>query len=421
MSTAWRFGRSSEDTRSAILDLVRSSGTVSRVELAQLSGLTPTSITRIVKSLIDERLVIETGFGDSTGGKRPSLIELNPKAGYAVGLSLDDARLTYVVADLGGTVVGQLVSPGIAHESPSATIERIAAELAQLFRHLDISPEAVVGVGVAGAGLDLGASAERLSPTSEEWESFAVQEALESQIGLPVVRDNDAACAALGQFWVGRIPATQDFATLYMSNGFGLGLMVGGRISRGSSSNVGEIGHMIIDVDGPECWCGARGCLEILAGPRAVVASALRDADIAESLNLLGDERHPRHDFDVIARAAASGDPACIALIESSAHFVALAVLSVVNLLDLERVYLAGPGFADAGAIYVRSARDVVTRFARTRALHAVTVDLSDPGLDASAVGAATLALQHILTPHTRARRSRALLTSATGESGSPS
>src|SRR4029078_6170141 len=126
MSTAWRFGRSSEDTRSAILDLVRSSGTVSRVELAQLSGLTPSSITRIVKSLIDERLVIETGFGDSTGGKRPSLIELNPKAGYAVGLSLDDERRTHAVADLGGPVVGQLVSPGIAHESPSATIERIA-------------------------------------------------------------------------------------------------------------------------------------------------------------------------------------------------------------------------------------------------------------------------------------------------------
>ena len=94
MSVARRLGPNSENTRSAVLDLIRSGGTVSRIELADLTGLTATSITRIIKSLIDAGLVVETGFGDSTGGKRPSLIELNLLARYAVGLSLDDARLT---------------------------------------------------------------------------------------------------------------------------------------------------------------------------------------------------------------------------------------------------------------------------------------------------------------------------------------
>jgi predicted NBD/HSP70 family sugar kinase len=219
-----------------------------------------------------------------------------------------------------------------------------------------------------------------------------------------VVRDNDAACAALGQFWIGRIPATQDFGTLYMSTGFGMGLMVDGRISRGASSNVGEIGHMVVDIDGPECWCGSRGCLEAVAAPRAIVARAMALPDFAQTLELHGGDSHLRHDFDAIARAAAQGEPRAVALIERSAELVAAAVLSVVNLLDLDRVYLAGPGFADAGAIYVRFVRDRVTRFARTRAVHGVAVELSDPGLDAAAVGAATLALQHVLTPHTRVK-----------------
>ncbi|ROP49165.1 putative NBD/HSP70 family sugar kinase [Rathayibacter sp. PhB185] len=400
-----RIGPSSEDTRSVVLDLVRSSGTVSRIELAELSGLTATSITRIVKSLIADRLVVETGFGDSTGGKRPSLLAIDPRSRYAVGVSLEDTRLTYVVTDASGDVVGRLVTSGIGRFAPSTTVLRIGEEIQQLLQRLDISMDDVVGIGVAGAGLDLSANAERLSLSAEEWDSFAVQEALEALTGLPVVRDNDAACAALGQFWVGRMPATQDFATLYLSRGFGLGLMVGGSIARGVSSNVGEIGHMIVDIDGPACWCGAAGCLEMLAAPRAVVQQALGDSDLVSDLALVGDEDSLRADFDAVAAAAASGEARCVALLERSARHVAAALLSVVNLLDLDRIHLAGPGFAEAGPLYQRVIRESVNRLARTRDVHGVTVQLTDPGLETSAIGAATLALQHILTPHTRLER----------------
>ncbi|WIB26007.1 ROK family transcriptional regulator [Curtobacterium sp. MCSS17_015] len=396
--TGRRLGPSSAATRSAVLDMVRSGRTVTRAELAARSGLTPTSITRIVKTLLDEGLVVEVGFLDSTGGKRSSLLELNTTGRFAVGVSLDAGRLTYVVTDLAGAVVGRLVSPGIEQDAPGEDVVRIARELGQLLVQLDIPLESVVGVGVAGAGLDLGAGAERHSLTATEWESFALPEALEPRIGLPVVRDNDAACAALGQYWAGRVPSTQDFATLYMSNGFGLGIMVGGSIARGASSNVGEIGHTIVDIDGPECWCGAHGCLEMLAAPRAVVAAA--DADLAARLGLSGDAQRFRVDFDRIAQAAAQGDADCHALIQRSARYLAAAALSVVNILDLDRIVLAGPGFAEAGAIYAREIRQQVERFARTRGIHGVLVELADPGLDAAAGGAASLALQHALTPH---------------------
>ncbi|MBF0815944.1 ROK family transcriptional regulator [Microbacterium paludicola] len=395
-------GPSSEHTRSAILDMVRSSGTVSRIELAEMSGLTATSITRIVKSLIEDGLVIETGFGDSTGGKRRSLLELNPKAGFAVGISLDEGRLTYVVVDLGGDVIGRVVTAGIGKASPSAVLERIVEELEELFRELEVPRSQVLGVGVAGAGLDLGAGSRRLSTTADEWDEFAVQEILEARLGLPVVRDNDAACAALGQYWVGRIPATQDFCTLYMSNGFGLGLVSGGRVARGASSNVGEIGHVIIDVDGPACWCGASGCLEMLAAPRAIVRRALGDPELTKELELSGEDAALRRDYDALARAAASGEERSLALVRESARYVAAAVLSTVNVLDLDRLHLSGPGFDDAGPIYAQAISDLVSRHARARAVHGVDVVLSDPGFDAAAVGAAALALQHVLTPHAR-------------------
>jgi predicted NBD/HSP70 family sugar kinase len=400
-----QLGPSSEHTKSAILDLIRSSGIVSRIELVEMSGLTAASITRVVKSLIESGLVIETGFGDSTGGKRPTLLELNRTARYAVGISLDDARLTYVATDLGGRMVGRLVSRGIEQQSPSTVIARVADELATLLRELQINVDDVVGVGLAGAGLDIRNGAERASLAAEEWETFAVQEALESASGLAVVRENDAACAALGQFWVGRIPATQDFAALYMATGFGCGIVAHGTLARGASSNVGEIGHMIIDVNGPDCWCGAKGCLEMLAAPRSVVEKAVKVPGLRESLGLDGSEGSVRHDFAAIGRAAAQGNAECIDLIEQSANYIATALLSLVNLLDLDRVYLAGPGFEEAGAIYLRIIRREITRFARTRTIHEVAVLLSDPALDSAAVGAATVALQHVLTPHQRSVR----------------
>jgi predicted NBD/HSP70 family sugar kinase len=394
-------GPSSENTRSAILDLIRSGGVVSRVDLVETSGLTAASITRIVKILIAEGLVIETGYGDSTGGKRPTLLELNARSRYAIGLSLDDARLTYVVTDLAGSLVGRLVSAGLGKTYPATVISRIQEELGVLLTQLDIRRSDVVGVGVAGAGrLDTSGGVLRTSLNAADWEDFAVQEALEAASGFTVILENDAACAALGEFWAGRIPATQDFATLYMATGIGVGLVIKGSVYGGTSSNAGEIGHMIIDINGPDCWCGSRGCLEMLAAPLSVVQRALTNKALAKTLKLSGLPSELRMDFALIARAAAQGDAACVELIEESAVYLAKALISLTNLVDLDHLYLAGPGFADAGSIYYRIIRDQLERLAFMRSVHPVHVELSEVGLESAALGAAAVALQSELTPH---------------------
>jgi predicted NBD/HSP70 family sugar kinase len=394
-------GPSSENTRSAVLDLIRSGGVVSRVDLVETSGLTAASITRIVKILIAEGLVIETGFGDSTGGKRPTLLELNAGSRYAVGLSLDDARLTYVVTDLAGNLVGRLVSAGIGETLPATVIARIQDELEVLLTQLDIRRADVVGVGVAGAGrLDASGGVLRASLNADQWEDFAVKEALEAASGFTVILENDAACAALGEFWVGRIPATQDFATLYMATGFGCGIIIKGSVYGGTSSNAGEIGHMIVDINGPDCWCGSKGCLEMLAAPLSVVQRALANESLAKSLGLSGIPAELRMDFALIARAAAQGDKQCVELIEHSALYLAKALISLTNLIDLDHLYLAGPGFADAGSIYYRIIREQLERLAFMRSVHPVHVELSEVGLESAALGAAAVALQSELTPH---------------------
>jgi len=400
-------GQSSIETRSAILDLVRSGGLVSRIELAEQSSLTESTISKIVKSLLMDGLIVESGFGTSTGGKRPVLLELNTQSRYAIGVSLDGSQIVYVVSDLGGKPVHRMAAKGFDRFTPPVVIKRVAVELNRLLRRNGINKSDVIGIGVAGAGrLDKSGGVLRSSLQASEWEEFAIEEALSDASGLPVILDNDANCAALGEFWSGRIPSTRDFASIYMASGIGCGTVINGDIYRGASSNVGEIGHVILDVNGPECWCGSRGCLETFAAPAAVVQRARTDVALAERLNIARDDVDVRGAFAAIGKAASKSDPQAVALIQESATYLAKALISLVNLFDLDMLYLAGPGFAHAGAIYLDTARDELNRLAFMRSVHPVDVQMSAVGRDAATLGAASVVLHSHLTPHHASFRS---------------
>jgi predicted NBD/HSP70 family sugar kinase len=399
-------GATAQETHSAILDLIRSSGVVTRVDLADRSGLTGASISRVVKQLLADGLIIETGLGDPTGGKRATLLQFNPRARHAVGISIDTPSTTYVVTDMNGRVIEQLSSKGIGRDAPPTVVRRLTSELEDLIVQANIEPATLVGVGVALAGRQGGGDRLlRANAAKYAWEPFAVRDTLSAAIGHPIVIENDSTCAAIGEFWAGRIPSSSDFATVYMAAGFGLGLVTNGDVYRGSSSNVGEIGHMVLDVNGPQCWCGGRGCLESLAAPARVVALAQEDAGLAEELALRGRRAAIRSDFAKIARHAAAGHPRCLALIEDSATYLAKALLSITNLLDLEQIILAGPGFSEAGDIYVRVATAEINRLSFVRAMHPTRIELSKLGPSAAALGAASLVLHSRLTPHQTSSR----------------
>jgi predicted NBD/HSP70 family sugar kinase len=399
-------GATAAETYSAILDLIRSSGVVSRIELADRSGLTGASISRIVKQLLADGLILETGFGDSTGGRRRTLLQLNPRSRYALGVSLDITSITYVLTDLSGSIVDRLDAEGIGHAPPPDVITRIAAELEQLVSSAGVDRTALMGVGMAVAGRqDSAHRVLRSNPEATEWELFDIEDTLSSATGLPVMVENDSTCAAIGEFWVGRIPAASDFATVYMASGFGLGLVTHGDVYRGSSSNVGEIGHLTLDVNGPPCWCGSHGCLEVLASPKRIVERALEQPGLAAELGLRRQPTSVRQDAARIAEAAVAQQEQALLLIEESAFYLARALVSTTNLLDLDQIILAGPGFGAAGEIYVRRAQQELEQLSFVRAVHPTRVWLSKSGEFSAALGAASLVLHSRLTPHQTSSR----------------
>lgn len=386
-------------SRALIVDLIRSSGPISRVELVESTGLTQPSISTIVRRLIDDGVVRETGETVATGGKPRSLLMINSHALFGVGIHLGPDAITGVVTNARGGTVGHELIADESNGDPAALVRELASLYRGLTQGLGIERHSIAGLSVVGPGLlDLIHGRLFGAPSHESRGDLDLKSALSDELGVPVLVDSDAAAAAIGEFWSRQISREHTFGCLYMGAGIGSGLVLDGALYRGASSNAGEIGHVTVVRDGVECSCGNRGCLERYAAPSVLVDRARAAPGLAERLGISPDDGYGRA-FDTLARAAVYGDEEAGALIDESAALLAESVVTLANIWDLDTLVLAGPGFAVAGSIYVREIRARLAERAFARRLHPVQVELSSNPRDAAAIGGAALVLQGSVAP----------------------
>ncbi|GAA3199143.1 ROK family transcriptional regulator [Dactylosporangium siamense] len=387
-------------SRALIVDLIRSSGPISRVELVKATGLTQPTISNIVRRLIDDGVVRETGDLVATRGKPRSMLVINSRAAYGVGIHVAADALTCVVTDTrGGTVGRQLV----AAPSGGSPAESLVARLADLYHEvtqgLGLPPQSVAGMAVVGPGpVDVTRGRFLSLPGPQRPAGLDLAHALTGRLGVPVLVDSDAAAATVGEFWGRQVSRDRTFGCLYMNSGIGSGVVLDGALHRGASSNAGKLGHLAVVRDGERCHCGNRGCLEQYAAPRVLVARARSMPGLAARLRIRDEDPDARA-FDVLARAAIYGDEQASALIDESAELLAEGAVLLANLWDIDTLVLAGPGFAVAGSIYVTEIRRRLAEGAFAREVHDVQVDLSSNPRDSAAIGGAALVLQGSVAP----------------------
>ena len=277
-----------------VLDAIRrAEQRLSRVEIAAATGLSGQAISNITRRLLDAGLVREAGRQKGAGlGKPRTLLELEPTGQYAVGVHLDPAVVTVVVLDLTGQVVARrrAETPAI-DDDPGVLIEGIAATVEQVITEAGAPRERVVGVGIAAPGpIDVERGVVVDPPNLAAWHLVPLRDALRERTGLPVLLDKDVTAAASAEKWAGGPNGRGSFVFFYLGTGIGAGLVIGDEVVRGSSSNVGEIGHVIVDPDGPLCYCGRRGCVGETSQPRYLVQQAAQAGVLAQGIDL--DDRH---------------------------------------------------------------------------------------------------------------------------------
>ncbi|MQY32236.1 N-acetylmannosamine kinase [Streptomyces sp. RB17] len=361
-----------------VLGLLRDAGTdgISRLELAERTGLTPQAVSKITARLREQGLAAEAGRRASTGGKPRTVLRLVPEAGHAVGVHLDRDELRVVLVDLDGAVVGERRAELDLGAGSEAVLTVVGHAVQGVVRDgLGGVPGAIPGVftgaqgpgeeAPAGAGSLVGVGVALPGPLDHasgvlhrvtgfpEWEGFPLRDALGERLGVPVVVDKDTNAAALGLSVAGQ-GGTGSFAYLHLGTGLGAGLVIGGRVHRGARTGAGEFGHQVIQLDGPPCECGNRGCVE------ALCLAAVGRGEAGEAARVLG-----------------------------------VATANLVGLLDIDAVLLGGRTIAGAPECFVRGVGEVLDARARREGVRggAVPVRVAPRGERVVAEGAAQLLL----------------------------
>lgn len=389
-------------TKARLLDIMRTRGTVSRVELVGATGLTPGTITNVIRELLDDGLVQEVGQARSTGGQPRRLLQLCAQAHYAVGVQMDRCTSSIVLADFTGRLVAQKTLQGSGSHAPGEMLDIIAVQIHNLLEAQEVPFHNVLGISLVTHGPQNRAEGTLLAPRpTPRWYGFPLVPTLSRLTGLPVILENDATAAAMGEQWLGDVSA-ESFGVIYMASGLGGGAIVNREVYRGGGSNTVELGHITLDASGPPCECGNRGCVENICGTSAVVARAVRDPALFRRLKLKDNPAETLNDFDRISFAAVAGDLPARRLLEDAARGLGHAAVTLVNLFDLSTVVLAGPAFSTAGTLLRDHISAAVNAAAFNRELQPISVVLSSHGSLAAAIGGSLQVLRTASDPKER-------------------
>lgn len=386
--------------QAVVLDAVRRAHDgVSRVEIVQATGLSNQTVSNIVRRLLDQGLVKEGPKTVTGPGKPRTPLEINPCGRFAVGVHLDPSVMTFVILDLNGSVIARARNPMPSVAVPADTIRRMAAAIEDLISTAGVTRDRVLGVGIASPGpIDETSGIVVGPPLLVGWDTVPLREALREATALPVLLDKDVMAAAQAELWSSDAAKQENFALIYLGAGIGAGLVLNGEVLRGSSNNVGEIGHFSAGIDGPLCTCGRNGCVGVALMPAYLVNEALQ-AGVLDSPVDLVEPTEVSAAFVELSEQAAGGNAAAQGILDKAASRLARAVEDVANLLDLDRIIFGGPAWDPVSGRFLAAMVPALKRRSAVGAIHALAVVGSELGEDIAAIGAGCAILDHFLSP----------------------
>ena len=328
--------------------------------------------------------------------------------GYVLGIDLGGTKILSAVFDDSGQIRSRHYSLTPAAEGPDAVIEAILESSRIVVKAASMEIADLLAVGLAAPGL---ISAQKgivhTSPNLPGWKDLPLGHIVEKALGKPVFLINDAHAAAVGELHFGAGRGCHHFIYITISTGIGGGLILNGDIYEGSGGFGGEIGHMVIDDDGPLCSCGNRGCWEMMASGKAMEREARRCIESGAKTNILSFCLSERSEgpqslpidcitAKTIHAAALAGDVLALELISRNAYYLGVGLANIINIFNPERIVIGG-GLANMGDMLLKPAIEEAGRRAFKQMFQTVRFVTAELGGDSGVIGAAAYARQQSL------------------------
>jgi glucokinase-like ROK family protein len=386
------------DALVAVLDEVRLGRSRSRSELVARTGLGRGIVAQRVGELLERGLVVEGDVGPSTGGRPPRQLAFRASAGHVLVADLGATSIDVAITDLDGRILGHHDEPATIEAGPEVCLDRVDELFDLLLQTTHAIPGTLWGIGIGVPGpVEFQAGRPISPPIMPGWDGYPIRERFAARYGAPVWVDNDVNLLALGEWRSGVAAGHDDVVVIKIGTGIGAGIISSGRLHRGAQGSAGDVGHIqVTDDPAVVCRCGNVGCLEALAGGEAIgragAAAALdgRSGRLGTAL----DQRGTVSAEDV-ARAASSGDPVSVVLLQEAGRRVGSMLASVVNFFNPSLIVLGG-GVANSPDLLLASIREAVYRRSLPLATRDLLIQRSSLGGLAGVIGASSMVVDQL-------------------------
>jgi len=319
----------------------------------------------------------------------------NPKdKDHVMGVDLGGTKILAGVFDDKLECLGRAKKSTKAQRGPEAVVERIAATVLEAIDECDLQPKQIRGLGIGAPGACDPDTGTVIFAPNLVWKNFPLKKELEKRLPFPVFVENDCNIQTLGVYEKELKARPRNMVGIFLGTGIGAGIILEGKLYRGFNRTAGEIGHMVLEVGGPKCGCGNKGCFEALASRTAIfkrLEAALKDGQKTVLTEMLGNNLEDLRSGD-LRKAIKRRDKLVERIVEEAAEYTGIAVANIINLLNPEVIVLGG-GVMDALedemlAIIIETAHD----YAMNGTADGIEIIASRLGDEAGITGGAVLA-----------------------------
>lgn len=328
-----------------LLNVIYKEGELSRTDLVERTKYSAFLVSKICDELLASGFIRETGLGNSTGGRPPTLLSINPDIGRVIGLHIGTFNARIVVTDLTGTSLAFRKVPSHVELGPEVALSRLISEIETTLSEAHVEEDQIRGIGVGISGvLDRSSGTTLFWPKVPQWVNVPVKRAFAERFGTVVEVEDTPRTMALAERRFGNGGQVSDFVYVAVGAGTGAALFLRDELYTGAGGFAGEFGHVTVDEQGPLCSCGNRGCLEVTVSASVLIRRA--QAAVAQGLSarlwsLTGGESE-KISLELIGQAAEQGDRFARSLLQEAGTFLGVGLVGIINLLNPRLITIGG-------------------------------------------------------------------------------
>lgn len=382
--------------QSTVLNMIRLSEPISRAEIAKLTNLTPPTVSSLVSELIEKNLITEEQSTNSkAGGRKPIMLRINYSAHYIVGVYAAAEVVRVILTTMDGKIVSDYNNDITELPSKTEFINMIIDNIHYILNKTSIEKDLILGIGFAMHGLvDPDQGLAIFSPHLH-LENIPIKVSLENEFNIPVIVENDVRALAIAESWFGKGQGVSDFICLSVGRGIGSGIFINNDIYKSTFNTAGEIGHTILDINGPKCQCGNNGCLEAYASESAILSKVKKELITNQDTLLHNWVKDGSDELSIkmVFKAAKEGDHFAKSILEDAGKSLGLAAANMINILKPSKLILEGSLFEE-GEFVKSPLIEMIGKYTFKSSHEEILVVCSKLGKTGMVLGAVTLILR---------------------------